>query len=573
MERSAGVDTSLPSRRTTTTTAWEFEAKELDAQIAWHYAQIKILKAKRNAIVPLRRLPNELLIQILTIFAVEAHSDALYNLKWSKIMKVCHHWHELIMAAQHLWAYIDLKWKEKRLFDQLERSGAAPLSIKLDVYDHSVHYIPYIMQVCTRIRELNFEGEAKSIFEFIASLPEADLPILSALTLRVTMGLDRVPEGLPRNLPHSLFDGRLPRLRELTLASIAVPWSLLRGLTSLSLTETQDSSNSTPPTFSDLLDMLRACPQLSLLRLDDICPPSSHHPCDAVYLPSLQALRLRAFATSCQALLEHLHIPSNCTLSLFPSGLRSGAHIRGLLVPIRKHLRSPGAQTPLLLKLGRSGVTHCTTGFVASTVLPDMLFFDNIPLFLNCHPTSEGTLRQMLTKILNAVPSDAITHLDGRWANVFQPVTWRTVIAHLPSLEIIYLALNHGAVNCLTALCDIETIDPEHRIYPRIRRLHIRVLRLDETDNTITELLTILEEYLTALKRNGTVLERLEFDDDSYVLSYTAQDVRLQRMFALMEGEIIVGDRLYDPIEREKRIKAAEARHKAWVIENGFEIQ
>ncbi|KAJ6587526.1 hypothetical protein DFH09DRAFT_1307757 [Mycena vulgaris] len=44
----------------------------IDTEIAWHYAQIALLKAKRNSIAPIRSLPNELLSRIITIYTIDS---------------------------------------------------------------------------------------------------------------------------------------------------------------------------------------------------------------------------------------------------------------------------------------------------------------------------------------------------------------------------------------------------------------------------------------------------------------------------------------------------------------------
>ncbi|KAJ7772177.1 hypothetical protein B0H16DRAFT_1305374 [Mycena metata] len=102
----------------------------IDAQIAWYYAQIALLKAKRNSIAPICRLPNELLSRIITIYAID--SGTLFNLRWAKVvMHICWRWYAVALAAQPLWSFIDLSYGERwaRFYRQLERSGVAPLTI------------------------------------------------------------------------------------------------------------------------------------------------------------------------------------------------------------------------------------------------------------------------------------------------------------------------------------------------------------------------------------------------------------------------------------------------------------
>ncbi|KAK7053557.1 F-box domain-containing protein [Favolaschia claudopus] len=559
---------------------FESEAKEIEAQIAWHYYQIAILKAKRNAIVPIRRLPNELMIRILTIFAVECESDGLFSLRWTRILTVCQHWHALGLSAQHLWASIDLKWTgtTRRLFTQLKRSGAAPLAIQLNLSHRSQHYIYSIMEHSSRIRDLDLDGRAKYIFEFISHLPSLELDNLSTLSLDGSVHQDEISETLSQSLPHNLFDEKLDRLQSLSLNSIAFPWSALRGLTVLSLVECDDTSQSIPPTCAELLDMLSASPQLQELALHHMCPPlipDDIYP--IVHLPNLKWLQLRDPVECCQALIEHLRIPCHASISLFPYGLQSGPDIRNILVPIRKHIRSPGAKRPLLLKVDRSDTEHCTVYFHCTTTPP--IFFSSdekaYPLMLNCHPDTEASLRRMLTKVIKAVPATFITHLDGRAGSIMGEVTWRTVIMLLPSLEKIYLFLDKAAINCVRALRQIEAMDAAHRgASPRILQLHIRVIPKEEGD-AIPRLFTALEDYLQVAREHNSgkaSLKTLEFDDPRFALS-VAGELKFKRLFELMDGEIILRGEIYDPIKRAEELAELRKEQQALRIELGLDIE
>ncbi|KAJ7149420.1 hypothetical protein C8R43DRAFT_829305, partial [Mycena crocata] len=65
--------------------------------------QIALLKAERNSIAPISRLPNEIVAMVLNTYAWE--SD-LSDLRWTKMMLVCRLWYSLAMASHSLWAEI-----------------------------------------------------------------------------------------------------------------------------------------------------------------------------------------------------------------------------------------------------------------------------------------------------------------------------------------------------------------------------------------------------------------------------------------------------------------------------------
>ncbi|KAJ7620627.1 hypothetical protein B0H17DRAFT_1295056 [Mycena rosella] len=327
------------------------EIAALEKEIAWHCAQIAILKAKRNSLPPTCSLPNELLCRIFTIYAVD--SDSLFDLKSvKKIMYVCHRWHNLAVATQPLWSFIQLGWGRRRIprfYKQLERSGAAPITLRIEVFEG--YYTPAIVENAGRIQAVELRGEGKNIYDLIRSLPHHDFPILSSLNLDPSHKHDELPEGVVEALPEAVFDGRMPRLQELVLRSIAIPWRSLRGLTMLCLTDCGDTA-SLPHTFAVMLEMLDACPQLRTLKLEQAMPPpllDIHYP--TVDLAALAWIRLRDDADTCATLLNHLHFPPTTSVHVFPYGVRAGPDVSDLLIPIRKHLRAPAGATAHLVHI------------------------------------------------------------------------------------------------------------------------------------------------------------------------------------------------------------------------------
>ncbi|KAJ7260353.1 hypothetical protein B0H12DRAFT_381037 [Mycena haematopus] len=537
--------------------------------MAWHYAQIAWLKAKRNAMAPISTLPNELMTRIFTIFAVE--SDALFNLKWTKIIYVCRHWHALAQAAHPLWSFIDFSGgaSADRLYEQITHSGAAPLSLKMTLYDG--WYTDLILSHSERIRELELSGIAKHVYEVITKLPDHKFPMLSSLSLDPSYDREELPADFVQALPDVLFDGRLPSLRKLTLKSIAFPSPLLSDLTTISLSECTNLFTSLPPSFDDLLDMLNSSPRLSSLRLDLSNPPTPHQDYPVVDLPELDWLRLSGDVASCAALLDHLRFPPQTSIRIFPFGVHSGADVRNILVPIRKHVRSPGAQKPLLLYIDRSS-RHCTMSLFLGTT-PRTLLDCNSPqctLSLNSHPSSEGALRQIITKFLKAIPG-SITHLDACSASTLGEVPWKTIVPLLPSLETVYVFAHSGATTCLHALRQLEMQDALPQTMPHIRRLHIAVIR-DTEEETTTVVRAGLEEYVKVRFKNGTPLETLEINDPSYRFCGKVTEESLERMLPLMKGQILRNGVVFDPVALKERRAQREALRREKAAEWGIEI-
>ncbi|KAJ7141713.1 hypothetical protein C8R43DRAFT_587161 [Mycena crocata] len=548
------------------------EMASLETEIEWHYAQIALLKAKRNSLAPICSLPNELLCRIFIIYAVE--SDTLFNLKWTQIMYVCHRWHDLAMATQPLWAAVQIGWQKRRiprLFEQLTRSGAAPLTFKINPYEG--YHTHSILANSGRVRSLELRGEAKKIYQLIRSLPECDFPILSSIDFDPTYKRDELPEGFVEALPDEIFDRRMPQLRELVLHSIALPWRSLRGITTLCLTDCGDTGSS-PHTFDALLVMLAACPELHTLKLEETIPPpipDRRYP--VVHLSALAWIRLRDDATTCAVALNHLSLPPTASVHIFPYGVRAGPDIPELLIPIRKHLRAPGLPTPRLVHIEgavRPESSHYSTSLFCDTASPDPLDTSDArcPFHLNSHPANEGELRRIMTKIFKALPFESITHLDVRIMTMTAP-TWKVALKLLPALQAIYMTqLDDASVNFFGALSQIEQMDRAHRTFPRIQRLHIRVLsraRLrafqgepEEAEDFDALLLTPLRKYLRALFDNGNVLQVLKLEDRERCL--TEHEREMDELFPLIGDRMVWNSVVYDPAKR-------KADREAWEVE------
>ncbi|KAJ7186424.1 hypothetical protein C8R46DRAFT_1057161 [Mycena filopes] len=546
------------------------EMTSIDEAVAWHYAEISRLKAKRNAMTPISALPNELMARIFTIYAVE--SD-ISSLKWVKVMYVCRHWCELAQAQHSLWGFIDVlaRGGPRRLFAQLERSGTAPLTIKVALSDVR-NFTDCILDHCERIFDLQVEGESQRFSELIAKLPECNLPILHSLSLHSSSRGDELPGGLIRTIPDALLDGRLPKLRELVLKSVGFPWGSLNGLTSLCLTRCHDSTTlagspaSVPGSFRNILDMLASCPELRILKLKLLIPlpiPEQHDP--VVELPALTWLRLLDNITACTALLTHLQIPASASVHLLPSGISNGADIRDILVPLRKHTRGLGAQAISLLQIDchavgaySRNIAYCTLAMFADNKPHDFLEYteEHCALSLNCHPSAEPALRQILTTVLDAVPAHLITHLDARNLSYPGEVSWKVIIQLLPALNTVYLRVNSSTVHCVRALTQLETHDTPAQKSPRIQCLRVFIVSSPEAgDATLAELLTALEEYLVERNGNQNPFGALEFDDGRHVLARPESQLQLERLFPLMGNRILWNEQVHDPVKRKQRLR------------------
>ncbi|KAJ7664998.1 hypothetical protein B0H17DRAFT_1091079 [Mycena rosella] len=379
----------------------------LDAKIAWHYEQISVLKAERNALPPIHRLPNELLALVLVMYAIE--SESLSTLKWTKTMLVCRRWYDLALVAHALWGHIDLGWV---------------------LACNNLRYTRAIFDNSSRVQSVELAGEAKYIHHFVHNLDNTEDDTLTEPVL---------------TLPDSVFEGGMLGLRELKLRSIHVPWRTLRNLEQLSLTG----------------DIHFARPGLRDLTLDFLIPsltPDVHH--DAVELPFLTSMSLRAPLVDCTALLNHLSFPATATITLYPGSIHAGADAAEILIPVRKHVRAPSSPPPVLLRIacqaGREGAgfSHFNMGVCPSTAPPETM--DPATLRLNFHPTDGDALGEITSAIFTAFPTTAITHLDARKGAGLTQHTWSTALPALPALDTVYFQATDGHAALLDTLADLD---------------------------------------------------------------------------------------------------------------------
>ncbi|KAJ7149646.1 hypothetical protein C8R46DRAFT_1198654 [Mycena filopes] len=514
------------------------EMESIDSKIAWHLAQIALLKARRNSIAPICRLPNELLARIITIYAIE--SETLFDLGWAKVVTiVCQRWYAVARAEQSLWSFIDIGYGGRwgRFYRQLERSGVAPLTIKIP-HCNSRYYIDIVLDHSPRIAALDLSGETQHILHFLAELPNHNFPMLASLGLEAKQQGVRDPPGLVADLPAIVLDGSMPKLKELKLTLINLPWRSVRGLESLSLTKSNDSGAPVLQTLDMLFSMLELCPQLQTLKLEEVIPNELDYDGPQISLPNLTSIYLRDHVLLCWVVLKHLTFPLDAQVRLYALGLRTGADAREILVPMSRRLRAPSAPRPPLLMVRchgspNSAPSYCTFSAHLEPTPWDFFSKTNPAVFsLNTHPSGEHALRQIMTKVIKATSLAHITHLDVRMASYLTEGSYRALFQLLPALETVFIMGDTVALNILRALVEVERLDPERRKYRRPTHLHILAVYLDEKTDVLPAVIDALDAYLRLCHGLGTPLPILEIEERRFCLA--RYEKRLEALFPLV---------------------------------------
>ncbi|KAJ7615936.1 hypothetical protein FB45DRAFT_801558 [Roridomyces roridus] len=504
---------------------------KLQRDIAWHYDQISALKATLNALNPIDTLPNELLSKIFGFYAFLQGPP--FDLKWTRVMLVCRRWHDIAVVEQVLWSYVEDSFYSpgyvERVIVQMKRSGAAPLTVRIMSMDESNIYSYFLLQHAERLRDVDVRGDAVHVIQFMHGLSSHPLSFLRSLSLDPRYKREEVPGDVVTVFPDAVLDGRAPGLTELDISHLTINWGLLRGLTKLSLTQTPDTNQS----GTHILSVLESSPALTSLKLGRVLTEQIvHQPHHAVSLPLLESLWVQDEVQFCTPLIQHLVIPPTARIIIYTLGVQTGSDITHLLVLIRKHIRAPGASTIRWLQLEAHGSpstppSHLRMAAFSSESVPDALAFDDASLAINAHPTTGLALRQIMSKILKALPVSTITHLDCRSASHLSVTSWKYALALLPALESIYLFVNNGALQLFGALTELtETPKTPSAGFPSsLKHIHLLayVYKLrDDAEDFVPSVLEALRRLLDARVAAGTPFPLLDIDEGGDGLKMSA---------------------------------------------------
>nr|GAT53371.1 predicted protein [Mycena chlorophos] len=558
---------------------------EIDARLTALYAEISALKAKRNSLVPVLRLPHEILAHIIELYALA--TDELFDLKWTKVMLVCRRWYQLAISAQRLWSFVNGQLRGLEV--QLERAGAAPLTFKIDLFSAWEWMYPqFLAALAPRLRSLEADGAARFILELLHGVSQNDLGQLVSLKLSGGYRVNEITSVRPMKLDDKFFDGRAPNLQKLDLRDMPFPWALVNNMYTLHLNHCSNSSSQLPSSLGDLLRLLRNSPNLRYFTFNPALAHRITHIADTepVDLPLLRYLHVIEGVVACTRLLECLRFPSDTVVDIFPLGSSNGSNIRPLLVPLRRHLRLPDAPDLRTLRViiiktsdGQSfasATIHLTTA--TAPYLPTgtnaEFYPEDKPPSLNfgSHPATQPEFRQIATKVLHAAVAERITCLDATGASGVNEASWAAVISLLPALTWVQLCGRVSTISDCIAALFVALSRPS--TWPRrVSRLTLTLLKswMQYEDNNapwVGEIVDALEGYVSFRRfqfdaGTGAALELLELEDKDFLLhSALAHREAMVRIFWKMHGmgTIMRGGEVWDVIENRKRHEKFKAR-------------
>jgi hypothetical protein len=275
-------------------------------------------KCRRNALVPISRLPPETLAEIFSFLSPPACDDGAYGYRsWLYITHVCHQWREIAIHCPHLWSHVSASQLGTALLTEiLTRTKMAPLHLEMaGYYTRKWDDFERILKAhISHTRHLRIAGDFHAVLRRLTS----SAPALEFLFLSNSHGAFVIPD--------TLFNGTTPRLTGLKLYGCDISWKspLLRGLQTLEILN-PSLAVVARSTLEDWLDALNGMPQLQTLTLETPIFHDSDVPTDSVdllisepqriiTLPSLTKLSIHALAMDCVLAFAHLVFPALTSL-------------------------------------------------------------------------------------------------------------------------------------------------------------------------------------------------------------------------------------------------------------------
>ena len=262
----------------------------------------------------------------------------LNKLGWIQATHVCRHWRQVALDHASLWARIsgfpkNINW----ITEQLSRAKNAPLVIDLLGAPTSETF-SLIPSHFAHTRELHLRGLSVAHVNGVKELCGLEAPELEHFELSLSVSPPMISEDF---VGTSLFRGKAPKLRTLSLCQVLVPWSFFPRCQFtqlkiiLSNEEYVDDAPS-PTSLNELIDVLTNCPNLEVLMLEYCLPntlcQSTHN--RTVRLPRLSHLSLTGSCSRVVRFFEALQIPPSTKLNFHCISQSAFGNESSLVLPL-----------------------------------------------------------------------------------------------------------------------------------------------------------------------------------------------------------------------------------------------
>ncbi|KAJ7913523.1 hypothetical protein B0H13DRAFT_2468585 [Mycena leptocephala] len=382
------------------------------------------IEAHRALISPIRRIPQDVLLEIFFFCLPSAH-DALIDPAEAPMLlgRICGHWRSVAYSTPRIWSSIHIPSFNHRnlqrdmvppdiglrlgniVAEWLERSATCSLSLSLSGSsilhpDRGHPLISQLLKVSWRIRHLTLTGDIQSLRPLLC-LSADDFPLLQSIRIHHTAHL-RFDDH-----PDATNALQIPTLHDISLSitidprSLPLRWSQLTRLSLVCKTLWANGSVVGGLDADDVLDVLRRCPNLVWCHMKASKRPDPDHVINdmsLVILPHLQTLILGGIfllsnhTVSCLVLpkLRHLRIGRGSSEPFPYDPTHSPSSLKADIDP-------QSLATPKLVELLRHFPTISHLRLASDTLPGGLASLDDAFLALFCTPPD--TLCPILTHL------------------------------------------------------------------------------------------------------------------------------------------------------------------------------
>ncbi|KAK7049336.1 hypothetical protein VNI00_005937 [Paramarasmius palmivorus] len=296
----------------------EEQFRLLDEKIAQTKENLRSLHFQRNALIPICRLPSEILGLILTFCAsderLRRYGTTRLRMSWLWLTHVCQHWRAIALGCPAMWDTPDFS-KPSLAREMLVRAKLAPLYIRATVRSDRVdrqEVLRDALRDMTRVAAIEIDTSLPLILDVLSRIIQP-APVLEKLCIYNERSTDRVI------LPDDFLAGNAPRLREVSLRYCMLHWGhmskTLSGLRSLYLHGGE--SNRIPQ--SDLKAFLQAMQTMQLLQtlnIINVFPDGDSIVLDTITLSKLERVRVVDSINGCISLLNCIASPLAASIDI-----------------------------------------------------------------------------------------------------------------------------------------------------------------------------------------------------------------------------------------------------------------
>jgi hypothetical protein len=407
----------------------------------------RALNSRHNELVPISRLPCEVLAAIFSFLSVFAWNEGSDFLAWIYVAHVCRRWRETALNHPRFWSHINLtKLTPVGMAEILSRAKMAPLHLEADDTKLNVAYLEaFVRQLEAHIshtRHLKFSGYHLStvVRRLVSPAPTLESLSLSHKSLAYKLSHATIPDNI--------FNCTAPSLTSLKLENCDIDWKLplLKGLRILEILHLSPKAKHE---LNDLLDALNEMPQLKELSLQfatPIEPLADPLISRTITLPSLTHFHIDASAKDCALALAHLVMPTLTRIHVdVESHDREGEDVLLVIPYVVRNVCVLQDIEPIrsILIVGERGctevVTWTTPGADVKVCDPDSLA-DILPsaclLFAaRGDMWRDGVDTAIFDAFLTLLPMNVVSTLTAQNRAQLSKEFWSSHASRLPSLE------------------------------------------------------------------------------------------------------------------------------------------